>query len=85
MSSDDIDLYNDLIVAKIKVDSHASDLYFPVTIESTQILEKYPIHLKNSKTFRSAFDHSLWYDIPFAYTPFWDEYYKNIPHKTFHI
>ncbi len=68
-----IDLYTDLVGAGIKVDSHASDLYVPVTPESKAILEKYPLKQANATVFNSAIDGVRTYDVPFAYSPFWEK------------
>ena len=49
-----------------------SDLQCKVTKDTTAVIERYKYkHLVT--TFRSAIDGTLWYEIPFAYTPWWEE------------
>jgi hypothetical protein len=66
------DIYDQLKEANIKIDSHYSDLYCPVTKESTAIINKYE-NRHNVTKFNSAIDDELWYDIPFAYKPYWEK------------
>ena len=64
-------LYTKLIEAGVKVENYYSDLHVPVTDETTEIL-------KQSKAAGDVFiapetfniDGVLWYDIAFAYEPF---------------
>lgn len=53
-----------------EIDSHASDLYLRVTPASRQLIAGYAFR-KNVTTFVSQIDQTLWYDVPFAYAPFW--------------
>ena len=62
-------LYTDLIDAGIEVRSWQSDLYFPVTPESKEILLRYP---KQSRSvFKSNADGQIMYECPFAFDPYW--------------
>lgn len=63
-------LYQQLLAAEVPMDSHESDLYAEVTPESTRIIEEADLQSAPT-TFRSRTDGRLWYDIPFAYDPFW--------------
>jgi hypothetical protein len=72
-------LYDELIAAGVKVDSHESDLYFEGTPEARAILEK-PEHeqwRKSAKGFvhndpkRLGSDLRWWVEVPFAYEPWW--------------
>lgn len=63
-------IYSLVIAAGVAVDNHESDLYVPANDTTKAILEGYEFRSKVT-TFRSAVDHGLWYDIPFAYDPFW--------------
>jgi hypothetical protein len=63
-------IYYILKDAGIPIDSHESDLYALKTPESERILRDYPSRA-NVTTFLSATDGKVWYDIPFAYIPFW--------------
>jgi hypothetical protein len=64
-------LYSDLTNANIQTDNHESDLYFPVTEETKEILNKFPLQESNATIFKCAIDGKLWFDVPFAYDPYW--------------
>jgi hypothetical protein len=66
-------LYDEILAAGIPVESHESDLYFPVTIESAAILSMHRLESDNATTFINQKDGRKWYDVPFAYTPWWDK------------
>lgn len=54
------------------IDHHDSDLYLKVTNESKKLVKDYDFRF-NVETFVSALPpHDLWFDIPFAYTPYWE-------------
>ena len=62
------------------IDHHSSDLYVKITKESTRIIDEYYAeHPELMKyLFVSIFTSNtpsrcLWYDIAFAYDPFWEE------------
>jgi hypothetical protein len=55
-------------VKHIKHDHHESDLYLLWTSESAELVKQYS---KNAKVFRSELDGELYFDVPFAYEPFW--------------
>lgn len=62
-------LYRTLEAASAPMDHHASDLYVPVTDATRALIAQY--HFREMvTTFRDA-DGQMWYDIPFAYLPFW--------------
>ena len=65
-------LYDDIKAAGIPHSNHQSDLYFPVTPESTAILRLSPVEYTNARTFTSQIDGGRWYDVPFAFLPWWD-------------
>jgi hypothetical protein len=53
------------------IDHHASDLYLRKTTESAALIADY--EFKNQVTqFKDNIDHVMWYDVPFAYDPFWE-------------
>jgi hypothetical protein len=66
-----MDIYEQLKVAGVPLDNHESDLYALVTPESTKIVEASG---KSVTTFTSQVDKKVWYDIPFAYTPWWERH-----------
>jgi hypothetical protein len=73
MSEDkELTIYEALKAAGVPLDSHESDLYALVTPESTRIVEAYRFR-SNVTTFVSQIDKKRWYDIPFAYLPFWEK------------
>lgn len=66
-----MDLYKACIEAGIPVDHHESTLYVKVTPESRILVEKYG--LVKATTFTDNIEGCLWFDVPFAYTPFWEK------------
>lgn len=63
-------LYKQLEEAGIPVESHESDMYFPVTPESQAIVDNYEFK-NNVTTFESGGE--LWFDAPFSFDPYWDK------------
>ena len=49
-----------------------SDLQCKVTKETQELVEKYDFRSAVT-VFISTIDGTLWYEIPFAYTPWWKE------------
>lgn len=62
-------LYTDLIDAGIPVSNWQSDLYCPVNETTTTLVKK---HGKSVRTFKNQVEGGLWYDVPFAFDPFWE-------------
>ena len=62
----------DLAVEKMDskdINNHCSDLYLRKTDISTALVNDY--EFKNQvSTFKDLVDHVLWYEIPFAYYPY---------------
>lgn len=67
-------LYQLLIAAGCQIDHHESDLYVKATSEASKIIEPYclsnPIY--KYTLFTSPIDNQQWWEIPFAYEPFWE-------------
>jgi hypothetical protein len=63
-------IYEQLRDAGVPLDSHESDLYALVTPTSQKIVHAYE-HFKNVRVFVSELDGQAWYDIPFAFDPWW--------------
>lgn len=63
-------LYQALVAAGVPTDHHESDLYVKATPEAQQILREYGHD--RPKVFMSNTDTGPWYDLPFAYEPFWN-------------
>lgn len=66
-------IYNDLLAAGVELDSHESDLYAVVTPTSTAIVDRYIAAGNRVTGFTALADGRRWYDIPFAFDPFWDQ------------
>ena len=62
-------IYDDLEATGVEIDNHESDLYVPVTDETSRIVRASGLFFE---TFRSRIDGKQWYDIPFAYRPWWE-------------
>jgi hypothetical protein len=67
-------IYTELKTAGVSVSSHESDLYAKVTPESEALIARYQFKI-NVKRFRSQIDGTPWFDIPFAYDPYWEKHY----------
>jgi len=66
------EVYHNAVANSIPMDHHESDLYLLVTPESAALIAEYEFKA-NVRVFRSNIDGRQWYDIPFAYLPFWNE------------
>lgn len=64
-------IYTALLDAGVQLDNHESDLYAKVSDTSRAIIKTY-YDTYTIRTFRSEIDGELWYDIPFAFLPFWE-------------
>lgn len=67
-----------LIEAGIKpeeISSHESDLYVKKNQISEKVLADYEFK-QNVSTFISQIDGQPWYEVPFAYEPFWEKKLK---------
>ena len=58
------------VMAPNEIDHHESDLYVLRNEKSQPIVEAY---VGSARMFTSNVDHKLWYDLPFAYQPFWEK------------
>ena len=68
----DLSLYEKVVALNIPHDNHASDLYLPVNEVTRKLVSaaEYP-HACNVTTFISQIDKRQWFDVPFAYEPYW--------------
>ena len=73
-------IYQDMKNAKIKTRGHESDLYAMKTPRSTEIVGAY-FFKQNVRTFINQIDGLTWYNIPFAFDPFWDRKKKKAARK----
>lgn len=65
-------IYTDLKKAGCEISNHESDLYVPVDDISTEIINRYEFK-RTIRQFRSRLDDRMYYDIPFAFDPFWEK------------
>lgn len=64
-------IYELAMMAGCELSHHQSDLYLKKTDETQKLVDNY--EFKNIvTTFKSLIDHTPWFDIPFAYDPFWE-------------
>ena len=65
-------LYEEMVEAGVEIDSHYSDLYVPVNdITSALVTRHYGGNHYAAQTFINNIDGKRWYNIPFAYAPYW--------------
>jgi hypothetical protein len=64
------DIYQQMIDVGAEIDNHESDLYIKVTPSTRQIVDDYQFK-GNVTTFTSQVDGCQWFDIPFAFKPWW--------------
>ena len=65
-------IYEKMVQAGVKIENHCSDLYVPKNKITDRIVADYEFPACVS-VFRDNIDRELWYDIAFAYEPFWSE------------
>lgn len=66
-------LYQALVDAGVEVSNHYSDLYYPATSQTTEILSRYPDLRRSTTTFINNITQTRYYDTPFQYTPYWEK------------
>jgi hypothetical protein len=64
-------IYQLLKSAGQELESHESDLYVKITDDSIKIVNNYKFR-NNVTSFISKIDGEPWFDIPFAFDPFWE-------------
>jgi len=67
-------IYEDLIAAGIECSNWQSDLYFPATQKTREILKRHKNQARS--TFISNIDGRMMYECPFAFDPFWTKQRK---------
>jgi len=70
-------IYARMIEAGVETANHQSDLYVPVNDTTRQIIKEYnesvePGYEVKPEVFVSKIDHTLWFDIPFMFDPYWE-------------
>ena len=63
-----IHLYDECVARKIPCHGHATDLYIPVTEETTALLAHFGL---TATVFANQVEGGRWYDVPFEYLPGW--------------
>lgn len=62
-------IYTDLLAIGAEVDNHYADLYVKATKQALEVLVK---HGCRFESFRSVVDGAQWFDVPFAFDPYWE-------------
>ena len=65
-------IYTELKDAGVPIESHFSDLYVKVTNESQEIVGVHRGPGVAIAVFHSPLDNELWFEIPFAFDPYWE-------------
>ena len=69
-------LYQELVIAGCEIDKHESDLYVKECEKAMSIILRHFFcagsTMKMPIKFVSNIDGGVWWDIPFAYDPFWN-------------
>ncbi len=65
-------IYADMKATGVQIDNHESDLYVPVTLETSAVIRKWQHSINGVTVFKSNVDGQPWYDVPFMYEPFWN-------------
>ncbi len=73
-------LYQRLVEAEIQTDNYCSDLYFPVTEQSTEIVREFNLSAMTITKFPNEIDGKEWYEAAFLYDPYWENEAKFKPH-----
>lgn len=66
------DLYAECKARGIPIGNHESDLYIPKTDETELLVMCTGSHWPRELEFDNQVEGGRWYDIPFAFTPFWE-------------
>jgi hypothetical protein len=64
-------IYEEMVAAGVETANHESDLYVPANPTTQQIADRYEFKC-NVTRFINNITGTVWFDIPFAYTPWWD-------------
>lgn len=65
-------IYEAMKNAGVKIENHCSDMYVPKNAITDKIVSDYGASIC-ARVFLDNIDHELWYDIAFAYEPYWKE------------
>lgn len=65
-------IHQKLKAAGCEISNHESDLYVKATKESREILKDYE-HRGTVTNFTNQIDKQQWFEVPFAFDPFWEK------------
>jgi hypothetical protein len=67
-------VYAECLAAGVPMASHYSDLYIPANDQTREILKRCgkKVDGHNVSTFINQVEGGTWYDVPFAYLPYWE-------------
>ena len=63
-------LYAECVARGIHFSNHESDLYIPVTPETRELCKHFG---HQPQVFTNQVEGGSWYDVPFAFVPWWDK------------
>lgn len=66
-----MNIFEEIKKAGVEYSSWKSDLYFPKNKMTDEIVSRYEFKSKVT-TFKDNVTGNTWYDVPFAYDPFWE-------------
>jgi hypothetical protein len=67
-----VSIHQKAVLAGLEIASHCSDLYIPVNAISAELVKLHG-HKSTLRQFTSQIDGKQWYEIAFAYDPYWDK------------
>ena len=65
-------IYQQIKETGVEISNHYSDLYVPQNKTTLPIIAAYRKEGHTVEVFRNNIDGKNWYDIPFAYEPYWE-------------
>ncbi len=65
-------IFEEIKKNNIEFSHHESDLYIPKNEITEKIINNYEFK-RNVTVFHNQITHNKWYDIPFAFDPFWEK------------
>jgi hypothetical protein len=63
-------LYDEAATLGLPMDNHESDLYLRCSPEADALVRRYDVN-KTARRFVSQTDGAPWWDVPFAFLPWW--------------
>ena len=69
------DIYTSILATGAPLIGIKGSLYCKITVETALIVGEYQ-YKESVRRFQSKIDGTPWYDIPYAFTPFWEKKHK---------